>query len=257
MTTPSPQSNQEGYYEDYWKGNANWSPDRGVNNEDEQKLFGDYLKPGQTLLDYGCGNGKRYGHEMVCRGLDYRGFDVSETALIQASEAGLNVGLIGEGGAVALPEASVDVAICFEVLEHLMEPEQALGVIWKALKPGAFVLISVPNAGHFPHRIDFLLTGFRNPGGSPLTARKSPWNDPHIRFFNCRILCRLITTSGFEVAEQRAEGFSFNALPWFYRQTRWQVLLKRISWPLSWLGNVWPSMFSPRLFVVARKPNVA
>jgi SAM-dependent methyltransferase len=254
MTEPETAMKKEGFYEEYWKVNPDWTPDLGVNNADEQLLFGRYLKSGQLMLDYGCGNGRRYGHEMVRRGLDYRGFDVSETALAQAKESGLQVGMIEANGSIGLPSGSVDVAICFEVLEHLMEPELALDEIWRAQKPGAILLVSVPNAGYFTHRIDFLLTGFRNPGGSPLTARKAPWNDPHIRFFNRMVFNALIKKCGYDVVEQHSEAFSLNALPWLYRQSRLQALLKRISWPFAWLGKVFPSVFSPRMFVVARKP---
>lgn len=255
MIDSKPPASGESYYEDYWKANLVWSPDLGNKHEDEQALFRTYLKPGQLLLDYGCGNGKRYGHEMARRGLDYRGFDVSETALSQAAELGLNVRALGVGGEVDLPDSSVDTAICFEVLEHLMEPERALQAIRQPLKPGGVLLLSVPNGGFYVHRIEFLLTGFRNPGGSPLTARKSPWNDPHIRFFNRSTLFRLVESCGFEVVEQPAEAFSLNALPWLYRLPQMQPLLKRLSYPLGWLGRVFPSLFSPRLFVVARKPS--
>jgi hypothetical protein len=115
-------------------------------------------------------------------------------------------------------------------------------------------LISVPNAGHFINRIEFFLRGYLNPGGSPLTARKAPWNDPHIRFFNPVLLRRLAGVAGFEVVAELGEVFSFNALPWLYRQHKLQVLLKGLSLPFAWLGRVLPSVFSPRLFLIARKP---
>jgi SAM-dependent methyltransferase len=254
MSDSKTPGSQSGYYETYWNENPEWMPDVAVNHPDEQVLFGRYLSPGKVLLDYGCGNGRRYGTEMARRGVEYHGFDVSDTALKQAKELGLRVGRLGEDGSVDLPEGSVDVAICFEVLEHLMEPERSLTAIKRALKAGGIALISVPNAGHFINRIEFFLSGYMNPGGSPLTARKAPWNDPHIRFFNPALFRRLAAATGFEVVSELGEVFSFNALPWFYRQQGLQGFLKVLSVPFAWLGRVFPSVFSPRLFLILRRP---
>jgi SAM-dependent methyltransferase len=254
MNASSPPSVQPDYYETYWDENPEWMPDVSVNHPDEQALFAEHIRAGMVLLDYGCGNGRRYGIEMARRGVEYRGFDISETALRHARELGLKVGRLGEGGKVDLPDASVDAAICFEVLEHLMEPDQSLAAIHRVMKPGAVALISVPNAGYFTNRAEFLLTGYLNPGGSPLTARKMPWKDPHIRFFNPAMLRRLLSSCGFEVIGTRAEAFSFHALPWLYRQTKWKGFLQAISLPFAWMGRIFPSVFSPRLFLIARKP---
>ena len=59
MTEPETPMKKEGFYEEYWKVNPEWTPDLGVNNPDEQLLFERYLKSGQLMLDYGCGNGRR------------------------------------------------------------------------------------------------------------------------------------------------------------------------------------------------------
>ncbi len=254
-TTPS-ESAGSAYYETYWNPNDEWTPDAGGRHPVEAEIFNTYLAAGIVLLDYGCGNGLRYGLKLSAMGIEYRGFDVSQTALAQAREAGLQVDEIGAKGELPLPDGVADAAICFEVLEHLLEPETALAAIHKALKPGAVALISVPNAAYWTQRLDFLLTGFFSPGGSPLTARRRPWNDPHIRFFNRRMLRNLVKHCGFEVERELSEAFSFAALPWFYRQPGWRRRLAALSRPVAWLGQVLPSLFSPRLFVVARKPGL-
>ncbi|MBE7494973.1 MAG: methyltransferase domain-containing protein [Verrucomicrobiaceae bacterium] len=243
------------YYDTYWQKSDGWTPDKGVNHPVERALFERMLKPGMTLIDYGCGNGERYGRDMLARQIDYRGFDISETALANAKQLGLNVARIAADGSLPLESASADAAMCFEVLEHLMEPDNALAAIHRALKPGAQAVFSVPNAAHYTQRLEFLLTGFWNPGGSPLTARKTPWSDPHIRFFNPSVLRRMLEHNGFIVERLVGEPFSLRALPWFYKQTKLFPVLDLLSKPLAWLGAAFPGFWSARLFAVVRKPQ--
>lgn len=251
-TSPATSST---YYETYWAGDSAWTPDQGTRHPIEHALFDRLLRPGMSLLDYGCGNGRRYGRDMLARQVDYRGFDISATALAQAAGLGLQVAPIAVDGSLPVEAGSMDFAMCFEVLEHLMEPDKALQAIHQALKPGAHAVFSVPNAAHYVQRLEFLLTGFWNPGGSPLTARVTPWSDPHIRFYHPSSLRRMLLHNGFEVQQVLGEAFSFKALPWVYRQ-RWMFpLLDVLSLPFAWLGRVFPGLFSARLFAVVRKPQ--
>ena len=48
-----------------------------------------------------------------------------------------------------LPDASVDIAICSHVLEHLPRPEFTIGEIARILRPGGMLLIGVPVAPKF------------------------------------------------------------------------------------------------------------
>ncbi|MBX7208028.1 MAG: class I SAM-dependent methyltransferase [Verrucomicrobiaceae bacterium] len=243
------------YYESYWVKTDGWAPDEGVNNPEEKQLFDRHLKSDMTLIDYGCGNGERYGRDMLARGIDYRGFDISETALANAASLGLKVDLIGADSSISFSDASADAAICFEVLEHLLEPDRALAAIHRALKPGGIAIISVPNAAFITQRIEFLLTGFWNPGGSPLTARKTPWRDAHIRFYNPALLRRMLESCGFEFSYLFTQPFNFSVLPWCYKQTKLRPLLNALSIPFAWLARAMPSMFAPRLFAVVKKSS--
>jgi SAM-dependent methyltransferase len=250
--------NATNYYDDYWNHEAHkadgWTPSEGIITPEEKLLFEKWIPRGATCLDYGCGDGSRYGRAMKERGVDYRGFDISPKALEQARTLGLNVGVLDAGGRTTLADAAVDAAICFEVLEHLQEPQLALAEIFRCLKPGSHALLSVPNAGFWTARIEFLLTGFWCPGGSPLTARKEPWRDPHIRFYNPSLLRRLVRSAGFEVAQELGERFSLGAFPVIWRRPRLCALAGRLSRPVAWLGRLMPSLFAPRIFIVARRP---
>ena len=251
----STTTSKPAYYDSYWGKNDEWNPDSGVNNPEEKQLFDRLLKPGMTLIDYGCGNGERYGRDMLARRIDYRGFDISEVALENAARLGLKVDRIGQDSSIPFSDAAADAAICFEVMEHLMEPDRALAEMHRALKPGGIAIISVPNAAIISQRLEFLLTGFWNPGGSPLTARRTPWRDAHIRFFNPAMLRRMLEASGFEFSFLFTQPFSLSVLPWCYKQTRLHPLLDAHSLPFAWLGRALPGLFAPRLFAVVRKAD--
>ncbi len=250
--------NATNYYDDYWNHAAHrkdaWTPSDGNITPEEKILFAKSIPRGASCLDYGCGDGSRYGRALKEGGVDYRGFDISPMALEQAKALGLNVGVLSAGGITSLADASVDTAICFEVLEHLQEPQKALAEILRCLKPGGQVLISVPNSALWIARLEFLLTGFWCPGGSPITARKEPWRDPHIRFYHPGTLRRLVEHAGFKASVELGEGFTFGAMPFIWRRPKLRALADALSRPLRWLGRVFPSWFAARIFIVATKP---
>jgi GT2 family glycosyltransferase/ubiquinone/menaquinone biosynthesis C-methylase UbiE/glycosyltransferase involved in cell wall biosynthesis len=51
----------------------------------------------------------------------------------------------GDARALPLPDASVDVAVSFETLEHLFEQEQFLSELRRVLRPGGLLVISTPD----------------------------------------------------------------------------------------------------------------
>jgi len=247
------------YYERYWDAANNqasgWTPSEGIVTPEEKSLFDRWLPTGSVCLDYGCGDGFRYGLKLRTKGVDYHGFDISETALKQAQERGLDVQALSPDGGTTLKSDTADVAICFEVLEHLIEPQQAVSELRRCLKPGGHALISVPNAAFWTARVEFLLTGFFCPGGSPITGRSSPWSDPHIRFYHPPMLRKLMQSCDLEVVQEMGERFTLGAIPYFWKIDPVRKVLDTISKPIAWLGRVFPGLFAARIFIVVRKPS--
>ncbi len=240
------------YYDSYWSTDANWSPSEGKIHPIEQKFFDQYLTNGRSCLDYGCGDGRRYGGYLQHKGVGYYGFDISSSAVEQAKRGGVNVELLTSEGAIQ-NDSVYEFAICFEVLEHLLDPEFALKEIFKHLKQQGYLIVSVPNSGIWHSRINFLLTGFFNPGGSPLTSRKKPWSDPHIRFFNPKMMVQLLNQVGEGDVRFLPAGFSFGNIPYFYKKKWWVNMCKIVDPVFGWLGNILPGLFSSRLFFIIRK----
>lgn len=242
------------YYEDFWaKGIGGWSPRDKKLDPFEAALFQRYFPSKGTILDYGCGDGTHSASFLKAEGFNCIGIDVADSALQNCREMGIEVLRFNDDFSVPLSPGSVDGVVCFEVLEHILHPSSAVAEISRVLKPGCWLVGSVPNISFLGNRL-LMLLGHFNPGGSPSTSLRRPWADPHIRFFNfwtCETFlkeCDLtsITTYGIE--------FSFLYLPRLHKLTGLRrMALSAMSGPFRRLGAKFPSMFSPRVYFTARK----
>jgi SAM-dependent methyltransferase len=245
-------------YEQYWDSGQNWSPSEHPFYPFERQLIEKVGKVGDVCLDYGCGDARRYGRILQAMGFNYHGFDISQTAIRQASVLGVNASLLNADGTTTLPDESCDFAICFEVFEHLIEPHHALAEICRVLKPGGRLLCSVPNAAYFARRIEFLCTGFLNPKGDPRIERSAPWRDPHIRFFSAKILERFLASETFGQITVFGSPFTLDfAVAHFPflkpNSASWNRVGSFFN-SVSWLGQTCPSWFGRRLLAIGQKP---
>jgi SAM-dependent methyltransferase len=125
------------------------------------------LRPSTRVLDAGCGEGvivREYAGRLAIEGVDAN----------YASEH------VHHGSVTALPyeAGTFDRALCLDVLEHLTFEEQpkALAELYRVLRPGGELLVSVPNLAHLQSRVHFLLQGrlirtaseLKHPGDRPV-----------------------------------------------------------------------------------------
>lgn len=126
----------------------------------------DGLPPTTRVLDAGCGEGvivDEYAARLDITGLDanYSSPRVTQGSLME----------------LPFPDAAFDRALCLDVLEHLAYEDQprALAQLFRVLRPGGELLVSVPNLAHLQSRIQFLLRGrlirtaseYKHPGDRP------------------------------------------------------------------------------------------
>ncbi|MFN8592480.1 MAG: methyltransferase domain-containing protein [Thermomicrobiales bacterium] len=105
----------------------------------------------EAVLDAGCGEG--FVARLVLDampGADLTGCDVSEAALAVARESCPEAHfVIGSVGQLPFPDASFDIACCFEVMEHLPGdlPRRALSELARVARRA--VVLSVPHEPFF------------------------------------------------------------------------------------------------------------
>ena len=200
-------------------------------------------RPGpQRIVDVGCGDGAA---THVLKRLDPRntviGIDWSATALAQARARGL---LVIQGGidnsGLPLPDASTDVVVMSELIEHLVDTDAAVDEARRVLRPGGVLLLSTPNLAAWFNR------GLVGLGIQPLFSEVSlrgiygrPGHEVagHLRLFTRRALVEFLTALGFRC--EVVEGAPYHDVP---RPLR----------PLDRALCRWPSMASI-LLVQARR----
>ena len=250
-SAPAPPKGDK-YYDEYWSGSTGWKPPAGL-DDDLRAWLDPLLVRGHSVLDVGCGDGARYGARLRDSGLQVHGVDISGVAVAEARKRGIDARVARLEGVLPYPDASFDVVICLEVLEHLVDPETVAREIRRVLKPGGRALISVPNTGFYTTRLELLFTGHFNPRGSPVTQRAYPWRDPHVRFLTLRTMRAMLEQS--ELVVLRMGGLECQ----FLRIAGVGRLFGRAhSWadaPLAAVGRAWPSLLARRCVVLASAPE--
>jgi SAM-dependent methyltransferase len=107
-------------------------------------LIASLTKPSNVILDIGCGNGSMLRH---LQGLGYRhlhGLEISGYAIQRLRGEGIEMHY-GVLPSIPLPEASFDVVIASQVLEHVIRRRRFLSEMRRILKAGGRALIFVPD----------------------------------------------------------------------------------------------------------------
>jgi SAM-dependent methyltransferase len=135
------------------------------------------VRAGDRVLDLGCGGG-RHAFEVYRRGADVVAFDLDPGELTPVTS--MFGGMLAEGevspqaaaGAVSgdarsMPfgDGAFDRVIAAEVLEHILDDQQAMNELARVLRPGGLAAVTVP--AFLPERICWALSSeyHDTPGG--------------------------------------------------------------------------------------------
>ena len=115
-------------------------------SQDVRTLLGEVpLAVGATALDLGSDKSP-YQALMASRGYDVRTLDITRDG---------GADYAGTAEATGLPDASFDLVLCTQVLEHCMNPWAAVREIHRILRPGGYLIASAPHVWFFhPHPTD-------------------------------------------------------------------------------------------------------
>ena len=135
----------------------------------ETYAFAETFTAGKTVLDCGCGSG--YGSAMIARtALKVTGVDVADDAVAYANgrfgSDNLQFQQIDPEQALPFADASFDVALSFQVFEHVVNEQHYLREIARVLKPGGTLLLVTPDRA------------------TRLLPLQQPWNRWHLREYS-------------------------------------------------------------------------
>ncbi|ORW43001.1 SAM-dependent methyltransferase [Mycobacterium paraense] len=134
---------------------------------------------GLEVLEAGCGEG--YGADLiaaVARRVVAVDYDAAAVAHVRARYPRVEV-MQANLAELPLPDASVDIVVNFQVIEHLWDQPQFVAECARVLRPSGLLMVSTPN------RITF------SPG------RDTPINPFHTRELNAAELTELLLDAGF------------------------------------------------------------
>lgn len=133
-----------------------------------------------------------------------------------------------------------DCVIILDVIEHLINPEEAVKKIFNILKPHGTLYASTANVGYFVTRLS-LLFGLFNYG------KRGILDMTHKRLFTIYSFKKLLTSNGFII--KKVEGFG----PPIIDMIGDNFILKLIDSILSKMSKIWTSLFAYNFLIIAER----
>jgi len=167
------------------------------------------LAPGARVLDVGCGRGVILG-PLADQGFEVHGVEVSAEAA-RGADPRARIRIAATLADAGFEAASFDEVVIWHVLEHLADPRATLAEAHRILRPGARLVVAVPNF-------------------SSLQARSSgaAWFHldlpRHLYHFPVSALRQLLAATGFEVESEHHFSLRQNPFGWV------QSWLNRTGW---------------------------
>jgi len=187
---------------------------------------------GKRFLDAGCGTGL-FSEAAVRLGADVTAMDVGPNLLAKVKAKCSCGTAVGDVLSLPFPDASFDVVLCTEVIEHTPDPGRAISELARVLRGGGTLVLTTPNRVWHP------LIRLAN----ALDVRPYDGLENWARWVELRSSIR---ANGLEVTDERG----FNALPFIHPITY------RLVDTLDRLGGTYVGRMMINMMFVAEKPAV-
>ncbi len=155
------------------------------------------IRPAETVLDLGCGDGSLLRCLIDTRRVTGRGVELSQEGVLACVEKGVSVrqGDLHEGLG-DYPDGAFDTVILSDTIPYLNDPAF---VIREMLRAGRRAIVSFPNWGHWRCRWDFLRRG-----RAPVTpGLPQPWDAaPRARPLTMADFEDFCVRNGFHIASR-------------------------------------------------------
>lgn len=152
------------------------------------------------VLEVGCGRGGTLAWIKATGRADWiAGIELNSDA---AADAQTRLDLLLRGDVDRLidqfPTQSLDLILCLDVLEHLVDPWTTLRRLQALLRPGGQLIASLPNIRHYAVLLPLLLAGRWRYEAAGIMDRT------HLRFFSRETAVELLLQAGLSVAATRS-----------------------------------------------------
>jgi 2-polyprenyl-3-methyl-5-hydroxy-6-metoxy-1,4-benzoquinol methylase len=161
--------------------------------QERANVIAELAAPLGRVLDVGCGQGGANLPLRAAGATEIVGVEILPEAAALAAERYDHVEVGDAQEALQRVEGRFDAILCYDVLEHLVDPEAVLSRLGVLAAPGARLHISVPNARHYSLVRDLVLRG---------TFGYTEWGHrdaTHLRWFTRRDMRDLLRESGWEI----------------------------------------------------------
>lgn len=154
---------------------------------------------GDVVVDLGCGSGE------LLTSLDGKfnqriGLDVSRRRLdemVGGCTIGWDFREADLNGRFPLNDASVDVVVANQVIEHIIDPVLFTKEVYRVLRVGGRCIMTTPNIRYAKHILHLCISGYgpRTAGGNTIDGN---WDDGHLHYFTHKDLRELFQMVGFK-----------------------------------------------------------
>jgi 2-polyprenyl-3-methyl-5-hydroxy-6-metoxy-1,4-benzoquinol methylase len=187
------------------------------------------------IVEFGCGDGSLLME--VANALNIRdvyGVDIDEMALKKATGKGIKAFKVDlNNDPLPFKDGFFDVVLMEEVIEHLVNPDNAIKEASRVLKAEGLFLLSTPNLAWWVNRLALLLGyqpywsecstvynvgKFKRDKAQPLSG--------HLRLYTYRALKQLLELHGFNVIASK--GVTYSNLPSVFK-TMDEIISRKTS----------------------------
>jgi ubiquinone/menaquinone biosynthesis C-methylase UbiE len=192
------------------------------------------LQPQMKVVELGCGTGSLC-QALYQKGIDIAGCDVSQVAIDhgQKKYPHLNLSVVN---AEQLPwqDATCDVVLSFDVLEHLYNPDGHLIEVRRVLKAGGYYLFQTPNK-------------LVNAVYETMKCRSLAWRQYHPSLHYAGQLRKRLSRNGFEVRFVKMNTINAFTLKKMEHYPRLAGLARKLNFKRL------PLWMQTNFYVIARK----
>jgi len=148
----------------------------------------------ECILDVGCSSGY-LARFLVERGVRVIGIELDATSAVEA-EAVCGEVVVGDVETMELPfaQASFDVVLCGDLVEHLRDPRAALARLRPLLRPDGRLVLTTPNVANWAMRLSLL-------GGRWRYTDRGILDRTHVHLFTRKTLVETLDAAGYRILE--------------------------------------------------------